>query len=102
MGNNYTMYFIVAWGNQHVTSHAPGKSLDSPGMVKGEIKLGRIQVVEDVVGEALASFNGFPFQIVYNDGAGSSTVIRLYIVAGLRKDKEEWVDKLRNFVAQNE
>ena len=40
-----------------------GKDLDNTGTVKGEIKLSKIQIVEDVSGGSLSGQNGFPFQV---------------------------------------
>jgi len=78
-----------------------GKDLDNTGTVKGEIKLSKIQIVEDVSGGSLSGQNGFPFQIVYNDTNNPANAVRLYVIAGLKKDKEEWVSKLRILIAQN-
>ncbi|KAL5254727.1 hypothetical protein ACHWQZ_G014234 [Mnemiopsis leidyi] len=78
-----------------------GKDLDNTGTVKGEIKLSKIQIVEEVSGGSLSGQNGFPFQIVYNETNNPTTAVRLYVIAGLRKDKDEWIAKLRSLIANN-
>ena len=49
-----------------------GKDLDNTGTLKGEIKLSKIQIVEDVSGGSLSGQNGFPFQVeclIINEGS---------------------------------
>jgi len=39
--------------------------------------------------------------VVHNESQNPSSAVRLYIIAGLKKDKDEWVQKLRDLISTN-